>query len=104
MVCVKVALLLVLFLTVIALASGCGSLGMHPPHEAPGLYGGVRTEIKFIGHPPNMTDSVVGHIPRGVIVTGCIIDLPFSAALDTLFLPIDLTYHKPKNSSEPSGS
>ena len=76
--------------------SGCGTLGTHIPNQSPGVYAGVRADVKEIFHPSEINDGVIGHIPRGVLVPCFIIDLPLSAAMDTLFLPIDLTYRKQK--------
>jgi hypothetical protein len=50
---------------------------------------------------PAGIDFQYGYIPLpplaiAMMVTYSVIDLPFSAALDTLLLPIDLTYHGAK--------
>jgi uncharacterized protein YceK len=79
---------------------GCTSIGMHVSDEEPEVYGGVRADALRIAHPHEMDDSVPGHIEPWAVVTYSIIDLPFSAAFDTLLLPIDLTYQKPMSSQD----
>ena len=81
---------------------GCASIRTHVSEvEEPEVYGGVRADARLIAHPHEMGDSKVGHFEPWAIVTYSIIDLPFSAALDTLLLPIDLTYQKPGASQDP---
>jgi uncharacterized protein YceK len=82
---------------------GCTSIGTHVSDEEPGVYTGVRADARLIAHPLEMDDSMVGHVEPWAIVTYSIIDLPFSAALDTLLLPIDLIYAQP-GSSQDSGA
>ena len=92
---------LIALCVVLVSCCGCSSLATHIPNKAPGPYGGVRADSKMITHPRAVNDSVVvGHIPRGVVRAYALLDLPFSAVVDTLLLPIDLTYRKPKQSPD----
>jgi uncharacterized protein YceK len=90
----------------LAACSGCASISNHIPNEEPGVYSGVRQNVHTLVHPGGL-DVPYGYVrlPLGMsvyMVTCCLIDLPFEVASDTLLLPIDLTYHKPKTSADGS--
>src|SRR6266496_6774568 len=80
--------------TGLILCCGCASVVTHTQQgtEGKGVYSGVRADAWLLSHPNSEGDAVVGHISPFIIVPCTIIDLPLSAALDTLLLPIDLTY------------
>ena len=59
------------------------------PNEETKPYPGVRSDAELLAHPTGVGVPAVAAVACGVI------DLPLSAALDTLLLPIDLTYRKP---------
>lgn len=81
------------------LLGGCGTILSLSPHEG-GLspYSGVRTDIELI---PDVMPLLV-------------LDLPLSAVLDTLLLPVSIPlwlseddpdpYHEPEPGPEPSGT
>jgi uncharacterized protein YceK len=77
-----------LFIGLVALltCSGCSSFVMHTG-GCEGIYIGARTDATYIAHP-----STFPFLPPPITVALAIIDIAPSAALDTLFLPIDLTY------------
>lgn len=74
---------------------GCGSLSSHTQQDdrGKGPYSGVRADAWCLSHPNRIGDAVIGHVSPALVVPCCIIDLPLSAAVDTLLLPIDLTYN-----------
>jgi len=74
------------------LCSGCASLTCRTPGEATPVYPGVRADVLTIAHPTS--DPPFNR--TGNVICG-IFDLPFSAVLDTLLLPIDLSYHPKKH-------
>ena len=80
------------------LFSGCASIMTHTQQspEGKGAYSGVRADVSVLAHPNSVGDAVIGHVSPAIIVPCGIIDMPLSAALDTLLLPIDLTYREPK--------
>jgi uncharacterized protein YceK len=82
----------------LAACCGCSSLDAHIPNKAPGVYAGVRKNVGLIVRPGkidspyfalDLSDSPVVCCTS---VTYGLIGLPFEAAMDTLLLPIDLTY------------
>jgi uncharacterized protein YceK len=79
--------ILMVGVTVIAGATtGCGSLNeMGGIREYPGVYPGVRLDAHWLAH-GNETDYPL---------TTCVglIDMPFSAAVDTVLLPYDIFHH-----------
>ena len=81
---------------VLALCCGCTSIGTHTQQssDGKGAYSGVRGDTQLLAHPDSIDDSVIGHVSPALVVPYSIIDLPLSAALDTLLLPIDLTYRQ----------
>ncbi len=64
--------------------TGCGFYGAHfdPAYSYPGPYPGVRADVDAIAHPS-------GDLPE--LSKILILDFPFSAALDTVVLPWDLS-------------
>ena len=65
--------------------SGCASvMGHKPAEEVPKPYPGVRMDAEQVGHPNGRG------VPAVPVVIMSVIDMPFSAALDTVLLPIDL--------------
>lgn len=73
--------------------AGCGSLFTHTTTKKEvGLYPGVRTDADSLAHPNSIRKPPVH---PAIVVPASVIDLPLSAALDTLLLPIDLTYREP---------
>jgi uncharacterized protein YceK len=97
------AIFVVASCVIVCAGPGCSSIGTHVPHQEAGVYPGVRADGGLIAHPHVRDDPVVfGHISPGVVVAYSVVDLPFSAALDTLLLPIDLTYRKPKPAQDSS--
>jgi uncharacterized protein YceK len=84
------------------LCSGCGSL-LVSHNASAGPYPGARTDAHFIAHPsadinfgahgeppPDKEQTRNPYAP--VVISLALVDLPFSAALDTLLLPWDLWY------------
>jgi uncharacterized protein YceK len=88
----------------LATCSGCSSLTAHIPNKAPGIYAGVRQNFQMVIHPgridagpyAGMIDVSGSPIVWLYFVTYGTIGLPFETAVDTLLLPIDLTYHEPQ--------
>lgn len=64
----------------------------HTQHSPEGIYPGVRTDWRLLGRCNSVGDAAVGPISPFIVVPFAIVDLPLSATLDTLLLPIDLTY------------
>jgi uncharacterized protein YceK len=74
---------------------GCSSIVTHIPYEKPGPYGGVRLNADLVAHPRADDNSVLERISSGVYAAYGVIDMPFSATLDTLLLPIDKAHRPP---------
>jgi uncharacterized protein YceK len=96
-----------------ALSGGCMSTFNHvqfpgcPPDERP--YGGVRFGAEVIGD--NATAAARGQVKDLRELTGmtfmtvlCVIDLPFSAVADTLWLPHDLRVSRETRDRPPAES
>ena len=67
---------------VLLLGTGCTSVMIRVDKSEPRrVYPGVRSDVE------TMSDR--GHVPAALIYTYCIIDMPFSAVLDTLLWPFD---------------
>ena len=81
---------------VLALCCSCTSIRSHTRQssDSKGAYSGVQGDARLLAHPNSLNDSVTGHVSPALVVPYSIVDLPLSVALDTLLLPIDLTYHK----------
>jgi uncharacterized protein YceK len=74
--------------------TSCGSLFSHTTTKKEvGPYPGVRDDVYLLAHPRSIREPP---IHPAVVVPVSIIDIPLSAALDTLLLPIDLTYRESK--------
>jgi uncharacterized protein YceK len=91
-------------LLVLALASlglvfltSCAAFMTRIPNKAPGPFAGVRQDAQLVSRPPHYHGP---RIPPAVVVCFCVLDMPFSAAADILFLPMDLTYRK-ENQPQP---
>ena len=89
-----------------ATGSGCSSLTAHLPNKAPGIYAGVRENVKMVMHPGRIDASPYVEIDVSgspvmwlCFVSYGIVGFPFEAALDTLLLPVDLTYQEPPTRS-----
>ena len=67
---------------------GCGSASSHMA-DAQGLYPGVRSDLRDLTDPAKGDDLIL------------VADLPFSAALDTVLLPLDLINDHTGPTSEP---
>jgi uncharacterized protein YceK len=97
-------ILLIASCLALAACLGCASITKHIPNAEPGVYAGVRQNVNAMMHPGGFqVHYAYVRLPLGMsvfMVTSCIIGLPFEAALDTLLLPIDLTYHKPRTSED----
>lgn len=93
---------LVLLLTLVSsMASGCGTLMDHgfgpcPKAREGRIYGGVRADLECLG------DQVKE--PSAAVTTFALIDLPFSALLDTLLLPAKIIAKAGKTSEPPPNS
>ena len=86
------ALAIVIIFSAGTLLIGCASIARHTetPNEV-GPYAGVRADAHLLANPNSVQKPPVH---PAIVVTLCVIDLPLSMALDTLLLPIDLTYRK----------
>ena len=61
----------------------------------PGVYAGTREDCKMLAHP-----GLISHVPPVVAYPFIlVIDLPGSAVIDTVMLPVDLTRHNTDDSS-----
>ena len=75
----------------------CSSVLVRNDHNDPwGAYPGLRMDAHFIAHPKQINPDLSGN--PTLVWTFAAVDFPFSTAVDTLLLPIDLTMHLPKNS------
>jgi len=77
---------------VTCLCTGCASVLTHTQKEPEGKgpYSGVRIDGWLIAHPfPKQPEW---RIHPALVVTFSVVDMPLSFALDTVLLPIDLTY------------
>ena len=76
-------------LLVAILCSGCGTILAHTETDRiKGAYSGVRLDAHLI---PASTESSPDFPAIPWIIPFCILDMPLSATLDTVFLPYDLT-------------
>lgn len=84
------------------LCAGCASVMTHTQRDADGKgpYSGVRGDAWVLGHPNSVGDAVIGRVSPAIVVPLAFVDMPLSAGLDTLLLPIDLTYHPPKKEAQ----
>ncbi len=83
-----------LYYGALVVCSGCASVLSHTQSdEALGPYSGMRVDGHLVAN-PNSIEKPPVH--PAVVTPLSLIDLPLSAALDTLLLPIDLTYRRPK--------
>ncbi len=74
--------------------TGCASVLSHTgSHEEVRPYPGTRVDGQLLANPNSIQKPPVH---PAVVIPISVIDLPLSAALDTLLLPIDLTYRKPE--------
>jgi len=81
-------------LAMLALCSGCGTVLSHTATDAVvGPYSGVRLDYHLA---VSSTESNPDFPAIPWIIPFCIIDMPVSAALDTVFLPYDLFQHQPE--------
>jgi len=89
------ALSLIVALFTFLVCSGCSSFLTHRTgiYQRPQFYPGAIANGTFIVRP-----STFPYLPKAAVVTYGAIDFVPSAALDTLFLPIDLAY-QPTNTS-----
>lgn len=86
------ALAIVISLCAGTLIIGCASIGRHTETQNEvGPYAGVRADAQLLANPNSVQKPPVH---PAIVVALCVIDLPLSMALDTLLLPIDLTYRK----------
>jgi len=77
---------------ILIVCTGCASVLSHTEsQEEVGPYAGIRADGQMLAHPNSIQEPPVH---PAVVVPITILDLPLSAALDTLLLPIDLTYRK----------
>ena len=84
-------------LATLTFCCGCSSLLTRNVNNDPwGAYPGVRMDAGFIAHPTVIAPELSGNPP--LIWTLATLDFPFSAVMDTLLLPIDLTFYMPKSS------
>jgi len=84
-------------LTTLIFCCGCSSLLTRNANNDPwGAYPGVRMDAHFIAHPTVIAPELSGNPP--LIWTLAVLDFPLSAAMDTLLLPIDLTFYMPESS------
>ena len=66
-------------------------MGHRPNDETAKPFPGIRIDSGQIARP-----SSVAGVPAPGVVFLSIVDFPFSAVLDTVALPLDLTYQDPK--------
>jgi uncharacterized protein YceK len=85
----------ILGFVMLTLCSGCGTVLSHTTTQDTviGPYSGVRTDVFMIGH---ANESSPDFPAAPWIIPFCIIDVPLSAALDTIFLPYDAFQHQPE--------
>jgi len=82
-------------LAVVALCSGCGTVLSHTAKTSVvGPYSGVRLDYHVA---VSSTKPVQARPAVHWIIPFCIIDMPPSVALDTIFLPYDLFQHQPES-------
>jgi uncharacterized protein YceK len=84
------------------MCSGCGTIITHTTTASTrlnGAYSGVRFDAVMI---PASTVKSPDSFDAPWLIPFCIIDMPLSATLDTVFLPYDLTYGKNSDNSEQS--
>ena len=77
--------------------TGCSSIWCHtyPDLRPGGVYLGTREDVRILASPPT---AVGDKLPAVLAIPFTIIDLPFSALLDTALLPADL---KRRNTNAP---
>ena len=79
----------VLFFALVVLATvSCASIAAHSSDSEDRVYPGVRDDFYFLFHPSEADYPQLQWLN--------IIDLPFSAILDTIFFPFDLLSSRPK--------
>ena len=87
----------ILGVAILVLCSGCSTVLSHTATDSVvGPYSGVRLDCDLIGS-ANEKNPDFGATPW--IIPFCVIDIPLSAALDTVFLPYDLFQHQPETQS-----
>jgi len=88
------------------LISSCSSIRARTetPDKEWTVYPGIRQDIKDTGGVFSGKSSDPGWV-KGLITTILIVDLPFSAAFDTIAMPYDLyRIYVPKNAGEKTSS
>lgn len=86
------ALAVIISLCAGTLFVGCASIARHTETQNEvGPYAGVRADARLLANPNSVQKPPVH---PAVVAALSVIDLPLSLALDTLLLPIDLTYRK----------
>jgi uncharacterized protein YceK len=77
----------------ILFGSGCASVMNRRAHAETKPFPGVRRDAYLLMHPKS-----VGELPLHPVdvLTFSLVDMPWSAAVDALLLPMDLTKHKPE--------
>ena len=94
----------------LSLCSGCGTLQANfDPELSPYYYRGVRQDLQWLVEDPYWVDESVRKPPLSVIswpmLKLCVLaDLPLSAAMDTINLPVDILYPLPRSSTNASTS
>jgi uncharacterized protein YceK len=72
--------------------AGCASVSTHTETtKEVGAYSGVRADTHLLAHPNSIRKPPIHPV---IVESFSLIDLPVSAALDTLLFPIDLTYRE----------
>jgi uncharacterized protein YceK len=98
-------------LTSLSLCSGCGTFSANfNPELSPYYYRGVRQDLQWLVEDPYWVDESVRKPPLSLIFRPefklCVLaDLPLSAAMDTINLPVDILYPFPRSSTNaPTGN
>lgn len=95
-----------LAVTSLSLCGGCGTLeGNFNPALRSYYYRGVRQDLRYLaGEIPDGVNESARKLPLSLIFwpefKSCVLaDLPFSAAMDTINLPVDILYPLPRSST-----
>ena len=71
--------------------TGCASIWCHVDRDLDNarVYPGATQDARLLAHPNEITQ-----MPKGIAYPFIVVDLPASAAVDTVLLPFDLFRHK----------
>jgi uncharacterized protein YceK len=96
--------IVIVFMSFLMLSCSSIRARTETPNKEWTVYPGIRQDIKDTGGVFSGKSSDPGWV-KGLITTILIVDLPFSAAFDTIVMPYDLyRIYVPKNSGEKTTS